>query len=143
LQQTKATAGVLNYLDSAAAGFDRRFYRTTARHLATPFPKPAGPFPVGITYRLMRDDSRRNRYFVSTNGSFMTDEALVHEAWLRLAGSGANQWWTHARAWLPVEIARNRQLPPGPKSCQAPGGLRLSSPPRPCNGRDFAERMRR
>jgi pimeloyl-ACP methyl ester carboxylesterase len=50
---------------------DRRFYRMVTNHLITPVNQPTGPFPAGMTSRLVTDPTRRNRYGVSTNGSFM------------------------------------------------------------------------
>ncbi len=48
-----------------------RFYRLNATPLVSSSVPPTGPYSVGITRRLMTDPSRRNRYGISTNGSFM------------------------------------------------------------------------
>jgi hypothetical protein len=47
------------------------FFRTAAGSLITPYRQPTGPFSVGSITRLVTDPSRRNRYGISTNGSFM------------------------------------------------------------------------
>lgn len=49
----------------------RRFYRMPATPLVTPSVPPSGPHSVGITRRQITDLSRRNRYDISTNSSFM------------------------------------------------------------------------
>ncbi|MGE3310997.1 MAG: Calx-beta domain-containing protein [Limisphaerales bacterium] len=74
LMRTNASAQPLSWTDHDASGADRKFYRThgTTFTLATPFGlKPTGPFPVGVRWQLLTDPSRRNRYGVSTNSSFM------------------------------------------------------------------------
>lgn len=69
LVRTNASTNALTFVDTAQA--ERRFYRTVARPLVTPAVQPTGPFPVGVTSRLITDPTRRNRYNVSSNGSFM------------------------------------------------------------------------
>lgn len=71
LLRTNATLDALSYLDSDAANFDKRFYRTPTNFLITPYPKPTGPYPVGTVSRLLTDPSRSNRYNIPTNSSFM------------------------------------------------------------------------
>jgi hypothetical protein len=71
LVRTNSSTNALTYTDSVAGKSDRRFYRTVTNHLITPFPRPPGPFPVGVTSRLVTNPALRNRYNVSTNGSFM------------------------------------------------------------------------
>jgi hypothetical protein len=72
LQRTNASKAALTYTDRVMTNLAARFYRTPATNLITPFfLKPAGPFPVGVVSRLLTDPTRRNRYGVSTNGSFM------------------------------------------------------------------------
>jgi len=72
LVRTNASTNVAAYADTGATNGQCRFYRTPATNLITPFfLKPTGPFPVGVVSRLLTDPSRRNRYSVSTNGSFM------------------------------------------------------------------------
>ncbi|MFO1497576.1 MAG: Calx-beta domain-containing protein [Verrucomicrobiota bacterium] len=71
LERTNSSTNSLTYTDPEAGKSDRRFYRTVTNHLITPFPRPPGPFPVGVTSRLVTDPALRNRYGVSTNGSFM------------------------------------------------------------------------
>src|SRR5713101_2516179 len=58
LPRTNNSSDVLNYLDPDATNFDQRFYRTPTNFLATPFPKPSGPYPVGTVSRLLTDPSR-------------------------------------------------------------------------------------
>jgi dienelactone hydrolase len=71
VQRTNSSTNVLVYMDPTAATSSQRFYRTVTNHLITPVTKPTGPFPVGVVSRMLTDPSRRNRYHVSTNGSFM------------------------------------------------------------------------
>jgi poly(3-hydroxybutyrate) depolymerase len=72
LQRTNASTAPLAYTDTEAANLDTRFYRTPRTNLITPFVfKPTGPFPVGVTARVLTDPSRRNRYGISTNCAFM------------------------------------------------------------------------
>ena len=51
--------------------FSSRFYRTPATQLVAPSPQPTGPYAVGRLDRLLTDPDRRNRYGISTNGSFV------------------------------------------------------------------------
>ena len=72
LQRTNAVTNALTYTDTQAGTSDVRFYRTPTKHLITPFSvKPTGPYAVGVLSRLLTDPSRRNRYGISTDGSFM------------------------------------------------------------------------
>jgi len=71
LQRTNSFTNAFTYIDSEAAHSDSRFYRTVAKQLITPLPKPTGPYPVGVASRLLTDSTRRNRYGISTNGSFL------------------------------------------------------------------------
>ena len=72
LQRTNASTNALTYTDRAVTNSAFRFYRTPTNHLITPFSvKPTGPYAVGVLSRLLTDPSRRNRYGISTNGSFM------------------------------------------------------------------------
>lgn len=71
LLRTNAGTNVLNYTDMQATNLEQRFYRTASNHLITPWVKPSGPFPVGVVSRLLTDPTRRNRYWLSTNCSFM------------------------------------------------------------------------
>ncbi len=72
LQRTNAVTNALVYTDAATGNWPARFYRTPTNHLITPFSvKPTGPYAAGVISRLLTDPSRRNRYAVSTNGSFM------------------------------------------------------------------------
>ncbi|MBL9127264.1 MAG: hypothetical protein JNL97_06445, partial [Verrucomicrobiales bacterium] len=47
-----------------------RFYRTPATTFPAPQRPPSGPYPVGFTDRILADDTRRNRFRVSTNTTF-------------------------------------------------------------------------
>jgi len=72
LQRTNASTNILTCTDTATTNNAARFYRTPATNLITPFfLKPTGPYPVGVISRFVTDPTRRNRYNVSTNGSFM------------------------------------------------------------------------
>jgi len=71
LQRTNASTNVLTFQDTATSSYDRRFYRMPTNWVISPCLMPTGPYTVGVTKRLLTDPSRRNRYGVSTNGSFM------------------------------------------------------------------------
>ena len=71
LQRTNSTTNAFSYTDREAAHPDRRFYRTVTNQLITFTAMPTGPYPVGVVSRLLTDSTRRNRYGISTNGSFM------------------------------------------------------------------------
>jgi dienelactone hydrolase len=72
LLRTNADTNVLTCTDWETTNHATRFYRTPTNHLLTPFfLKPSGPYPVGVVSRLLTDPARRNRYNLSTNGSFM------------------------------------------------------------------------
>ncbi|MCX6632917.1 MAG: hypothetical protein NTW28_35415, partial [Candidatus Solibacter sp.] len=72
LQRTNAVTNALAYTDTSTGNWPVRFYRTPVTNLITPFSvKPSGPYAVGVRSRLLTDSSRRNRYALSTNGSFM------------------------------------------------------------------------
>ena len=72
LQRTNAVTNALTYTDTTTGNWPVRFYRTPSNHLITPFwVQPTGPYAVGVTSRLLTDPSRRNRYGISTNSSFM------------------------------------------------------------------------
>lgn len=69
--RTNATTDQVTFEDPGAQGIHSRFYRTPAANLITPWPPPTGPFAVGRVDRVLTDPTRRNRYAISTNGSFM------------------------------------------------------------------------
>ena len=71
LLRTNAVTNPLTFTDTEATNLDRRFYRTPTNHLITPWVKPTGPFPAGMVSRRLTDPARRNRYWLSTNCSFM------------------------------------------------------------------------
>lgn len=71
LVRTNSSTNALTYVDTEAGKSDKRFYRTVTNNLVTPFLQPTGRFPVGTVSRLLTDPTRRNRYEISTNGSFM------------------------------------------------------------------------
>ena len=69
LQRTNSATNDLTFVDPAA-GTPMRFYRVPTNHFTAAYPKPTGPYPVGRIDRLITDPTRRNRYGISTNGSF-------------------------------------------------------------------------
>ena len=71
LQRTNSFTNAFTYTQSEAAHSDRRFYRTVTNQFITPLPKPTGPYAVGVVSRLLTDSTRRNRYGISTNSSFL------------------------------------------------------------------------
>ncbi len=71
LARTNSDPNPLVFRDTNAPGVDRRFCRTFTNHLITVFPKPTGPFGVGSCSRILTDPTRRNRYGIPTNSSFM------------------------------------------------------------------------
>jgi dienelactone hydrolase len=71
LQRTNSSTNAFTYTDSQAGTSNMRFYRTFGNNLITPLRKPTGPFAVGVNSRLLTDPTRRNRYGIATNGSFM------------------------------------------------------------------------
>jgi dienelactone hydrolase len=72
LQRTNADTNVLTYTDTETTNYGTRFYRTPTNHLITPFfLQPTGPYAAGVLSRLVTDPSRRNRYGISSNASFM------------------------------------------------------------------------
>lgn len=71
LVRTNASTNTLRYVDAVGPLWTQRFYRTATSHFITPMAKPTGPHPVGVVSRRITDPSRRNRYDISTNGSFM------------------------------------------------------------------------
>lgn len=58
------------FIEATGAG-DARFYRLIATPMFTPCLAPTGPYLTGVTTRRVYDATRRNRYLVSTNGSFL------------------------------------------------------------------------
>jgi dienelactone hydrolase len=53
-----ATAGLFTITDDSAPASQRRFYRTQAKSLITPFVAPAGPYSVGRRRLLITDTNR-------------------------------------------------------------------------------------
>jgi dienelactone hydrolase len=84
LQRTNAFTNTLTWIDPEALKTDRRFYRIPTNHFITPLRAPSGSFPVGVVSRQMADPSRRNRYMISTNGSFMV--SIWYPAVVRTGG---------------------------------------------------------
>ena len=70
LQRTNSATNELTFIDPAAVAAPKRFYRVPTNHFTAAYPKPTGPYPVGRIDRLVTDPTRRNRYGISTNGSF-------------------------------------------------------------------------
>ncbi len=71
LVRTNASTNALIYVESGAVGIRSRFYRLAATNLVAPVLQPTGPYAVGRVDRKLTDPARRNRYAISTNGSFM------------------------------------------------------------------------
>ena len=69
MQRTNSATNELTFVDTAA-GTSARFYRVPTNHYTAAYPAPTGPYPVGRIDRLVTDPTRRNRYGISTNGSF-------------------------------------------------------------------------
>ncbi len=127
LPRTNASTNALFYTDPQATNSDRRFYRTSTNHLITSVLPPPGPFPVGVANRLLTDPSRRNRYGVSTNGSFMASiwypavaqagklPALMESPQLAQDPAWSGSWvsFEHClRSYaLPDVLCANRQAP--------------------------------
>jgi dienelactone hydrolase len=71
LRRTNSSTNAFAYTDPGTARSDRRFYRTVTNNLITAMLKPTGPLPVSLVNRWLIDPTRRNRFAVSTNGTFM------------------------------------------------------------------------
>lgn len=89
----------LVFTDSTSANAERRFYRTSAEHRIVPTPPPTGPYPIGVTSRLVQDPARRNRYRISTNGCFMVS---VHYPAQVTSGGRPVPWSDN---WIPDRAA--------------------------------------
>jgi hypothetical protein len=70
LQRTNAALETLQFLDTDAPLFSRRFYRLATNLCVTPLPQPTGPYPVGTFSMLLTDPSRTN-IVRHTNQQFM------------------------------------------------------------------------
>ena len=70
LSRTNSETADLTFIDPPRVDAPTRFYRTPTNHFTAAYPKPGGPYPVGRIDRLVTDPNRRNRYGISTNGSF-------------------------------------------------------------------------
>jgi dienelactone hydrolase len=70
LVRTNAATNHLVLSDRPVCDWTTRFYRTPVDPLVAPQRVPSGPYPVGVIDRTVRDDSRRNRFRVSTNALF-------------------------------------------------------------------------
>jgi pimeloyl-ACP methyl ester carboxylesterase len=57
-------------VDLDGSSESQRFYRLVHTNLIAPCMAPTGPYSVGKVVRLLADSSRRNRFQVSTNGTF-------------------------------------------------------------------------
>ena len=100
LQRTNSNTNAFTWTDTQSGTASMRFYRTVTDHLITPVLKPTGPFAVGMISRLLTDSTRRNRYGISTNGSFMVSiwYPAVAEAG-RLPGSFEDAPMARDSAW--------------------------------------------
>jgi hypothetical protein len=70
LVRTNASTNAQTFVDSQVGGSTQRYYRTPSRTFVAPQRPPTGPYAVGFTDRTLTDDTRRNRYRMSTNSSF-------------------------------------------------------------------------
>jgi len=70
LVRTNASTNALTFVDSEANGTTQRFYRAPTKTFVAPQRAPTGPYAVGFSDRTITDDTRRNRYRISTNNSF-------------------------------------------------------------------------
>ena len=105
LQRTNSSTNVFTYADPDAATSELRFYRTVASHLVTPLRQPTGPFAVGMISRLVNDPTRRNRYGVSTNGSFRVSiwyPAVAESA--ILPGRLLDEWLAKHLNWFTAKL---------------------------------------
>ena len=71
LVRTNTSTNALVFRDAEAQQLSQRFYRLANTNLITPSMAPTGPYGIGRVDRFVTDPSRRNRYNLSTNGSFM------------------------------------------------------------------------
>jgi dienelactone hydrolase len=71
VQRTNTVTNPSVAIDRVLGERHMRFYRTPTNHWLTPLMSPTGGYAVGTISRMLTDPSRRNRYGVSTNGSFM------------------------------------------------------------------------
>ncbi len=92
LQRTNSATNALLYADDAAPTMAMRFYRTPAGNLMTPLQPPSGPFAVGQVSLLLTDPTRRNRYLISTNGSFMVTVSYPAQAKLGSRPCPLDDW---------------------------------------------------
>lgn len=69
--RTNAATNEVDYLDGPGADARRRFYRTPSNPVVSPFLLPTGSNVVGTFSRMLTDSSRKNRFGISTNSSFM------------------------------------------------------------------------
>ncbi len=72
LQRTNSATNELTFVDPGAKQAPVRFYRVPTNHYTAAYPKPTGPYPLGRIDRLVTDPTRRNRYRISTDGTFAT-----------------------------------------------------------------------
>lgn len=68
--RTNASGAETVVKDAEVPNFGQRYYRTPSNNFVSPLRAPTGPYRVGYTDRVLQDDTRRNRYRISTNGSF-------------------------------------------------------------------------
>ncbi len=97
-ERLNASPDPLVFTDSTAANTERRFYRIPAEPVVTPMLPPTGPYAVGVTSRLVNDPTRRNRYRVSTNGSFMVS------VWYPAVPGTGNRHARWTDPWVPNRV---------------------------------------
>ena len=66
LQRTNTALDTLQFLDTDAAEFSQRFYRTPKNALLTPDPQPTGPYSVGTFSMVLTNTHRNNAQFMVT-----------------------------------------------------------------------------
>ena len=95
LQRTNSATDEFVFLDAGAKENSARFYRIPTNHFTAAYSKPSGPYLDGRHVRMMHDSSRRNRYLVSTNGSFAV--TIIYPA-APNAGQRPAPWFEEALA---------------------------------------------
>jgi dienelactone hydrolase len=123
LQRTNASTDELTYTDTETETSSARYYRTVTNHRISVMLKPTGPRPVGMVTKWLTDSTRRNRFGISTNGSFMVmiwypaesqsvklpasweDDALLRDpAWLGAFFDREPYFVSHAVPGVPCAI---------------------------------------
>ncbi len=139
LQGANNRSNALAWIDSEAAIAPMRYYRVSGNHFVTPYPKPPGPFPVGVVSRLINDPSRRDRYprlpgesaFMITVWYPAIPEAgkplarLEDELVVLKVDFGAKQLRHFFRSYAQADVACANSGAPFPILAYSPGGWGL------------------